>query len=95
MKVLPMGIIPAGSGNGMAASLLSPDPLSSAFTIIKGFQRPADVAVCIQNESVFLSFFFSFFLLNFCCFYFFYSSLTSHIKMKSRLDGFFLQLPGG
>lgn len=36
VKKIPLGIIPAGSGNGLAAFLGVLDPLDAAFAIVKG-----------------------------------------------------------
>ncbi|KAF3320967.1 sphingosine kinase 1-like isoform X1 [Carex littledalei] len=57
---VPLGIIPAGSGNGMAKSLLdsSGEPCSisnAVFSIIKGKKRALDVASVIQGETKFFS----------------------------------------
>ncbi|XP_042377771.1 sphingosine kinase 1-like [Zingiber officinale] len=52
---VPLGVIPAGTGNGMAKSLLdSADDLctvpNATFTIIRGHRRALDVATILQNE---------------------------------------------
>lgn len=46
---LPLGIIPAGSGNGIAASLGTPNAVSAALAIIKGHMRPVDILRTTQN----------------------------------------------
>jgi len=46
---IPLGIIPAGSGNGLAASLGVPNPLSSTFSIISGATHPVDVFSVLQD----------------------------------------------
>jgi len=40
---LTLGIIPGGSGNGLAASLGSPDPVASAWAIIRGQTHAMDL----------------------------------------------------
>lgn len=61
----PIGIIPAGTGNGLAKTLLEisgepDDPLSAAFLIAKGIAqekyRPLDIAKTIQNGQTYYSF---------------------------------------
>ncbi|XP_072988577.1 sphingosine kinase 2-like isoform X2 [Typha latifolia] len=57
---VPLGIIPAGTGNGMAKSLLdSIDSIYSvsnaAFSILRGHRRPLDVASVVQGETKFFS----------------------------------------
>lgn len=61
----PIGIIPAGTGNGLAKTLLEIsgepyDPLSAAFLIAKGIAqekyRPLDLAKTIQNGQIYYSF---------------------------------------
>ncbi|KAJ4760916.1 Sphingosine kinase 1 [Rhynchospora pubera] len=57
---VPLGIIPAGSGNGMAKSLLDsggePCSISNAvFSVIRGNKRTLDVASVVQGETKFFS----------------------------------------
>jgi len=57
----PIGVIPAGTGNGFAKTLLEiagepEDPVSAAFLIAKGKQRPLDIAIAQQNGNRFYSF---------------------------------------
>jgi len=47
----PLGIIPAGSGNGLAASIGAVEPLVAAFYIVKGKSRPLDLWSVIHNEN--------------------------------------------
>eukprot|EP01113_Clastostelium_recurvatum_P046939 TRINITY_DN8298_c0_g1_i2.p1 TRINITY_DN8298_c0_g1~~TRINITY_DN8298_c0_g1_i2.p1 ORF type:complete len:593 (-),score=67.33 TRINITY_DN8298_c0_g1_i2:36-1592(-) len=47
---IPIGIIPGGSGNGLAWSLRVSNPISAALAIIKGHSRPMDAAMVIQHE---------------------------------------------
>jgi diacylglycerol kinase family enzyme len=49
-KAVRLGVIPAGSGNGLAASLQSADPLTAAFHIAKGRSRPLDIIAVVQGE---------------------------------------------
>ena len=58
---LPLGIIPAGTGNGLSKTLLesageSYDPVNAAFTIVKGKQCSFDLARVKQNNAKFYSF---------------------------------------
>eukprot|EP00026_Physarum_polycephalum_P005330 Phypoly_transcript_05362.p1 GENE.Phypoly_transcript_05362~~Phypoly_transcript_05362.p1 ORF type:complete len:627 (+),score=83.49 Phypoly_transcript_05362:27-1883(+) len=46
---IPLGIIPAGSGNGLAAALGGATPTEAAFAVIKGPARPFDVLRTTQN----------------------------------------------
>ncbi|KAJ3670270.1 hypothetical protein LUZ60_010594 [Juncus effusus] len=57
---IPLGIIPAGTGNGMVKSLLhsSGDPYSisnAVFSIIRGHKRALDVTSVVQGETKFFS----------------------------------------
>jgi sphingosine kinase len=61
----PIGIIPGGTGNGLAKTLLEiagepDDPLSAAFLIAKGITqgkyRPLDIAKTTQNGQIYYSF---------------------------------------
>ncbi|CAL5062169.1 unnamed protein product [Urochloa decumbens] len=57
---VPLGIIPAGTGNGMAQSLLhaagEPFSISNAlFAIIRGHKRPLDVTSVVQGKTRFFS----------------------------------------
>lgn len=61
----PIGIIPAGTGNGLAKTLLEisgepEDPVSAAFLIVKsiaqGKYRPLDIAKIEQNGQIYYSF---------------------------------------
>ena len=57
----PIGVIPSGTGNGLAKTLLEiagepEDPVSAAFLIAKGKQRPLDIAITQQNERRYYSF---------------------------------------
>jgi len=45
-----LGIIPAGSGNGLAASLNAPNPLTSAYAIICGNSSTLDIFSVLQGE---------------------------------------------
>ena len=52
---IPLGVIPAGSGNGLAKSILeaareSYDPLHAAFVIAKGRQQSFDLAEVTQGD---------------------------------------------
>eukprot|EP01124_Arcella_intermedia_P035153 TRINITY_DN8883_c0_g1_i1.p1 TRINITY_DN8883_c0_g1~~TRINITY_DN8883_c0_g1_i1.p1 ORF type:complete len:505 (-),score=111.74 TRINITY_DN8883_c0_g1_i1:13-1527(-) len=47
---LPLGIVPAGSGNGLAASLLAPDVVTATYAIICGEWHPLDAYSVIQND---------------------------------------------
>jgi len=51
VKKIPFGIIPGGSGNGLAATLQCPNPLTAAFTICKGGKRQMDIAQTWQEDS--------------------------------------------
>ena len=58
---LPMGIIPAGTGNGLAKSLLelqkeAYDPFNAAFLIAKGKQQSLDLIKVKQNNREYYSF---------------------------------------
>ena len=58
---LPIGIIPAGTGNGLAKSLLelrgeTYDPLNAAFSIAKGKQQSLDLIKVKQNDKQYYSF---------------------------------------
>ena len=58
---LPLGIIPAGTGNGLAKSLLelrqeAYDPLNAAFLIAKGKQQKLDLIKVKQNNKQYYSF---------------------------------------
>ncbi|CAL9063504.1 sphingosine kinase 1 isoform X1 [Musa acuminata AAA Group] len=57
---LPLGVIPAGTGNGMVKSLLDPagDLCSipnATFAVIRGHKRSLDVAIVLQGEKKFFS----------------------------------------
>ena len=57
----PIGVIPAGTGNGLVKTLLEIagepyDPVSAAFLIAKGKQRPIDIAITQQNGQSYYSF---------------------------------------
>ncbi|KAG4948402.1 hypothetical protein JHK82_041585 [Glycine max] len=57
---MPLGVVPAGTGNGMAKSLLDSvgDPCEVAnavLAIIRGSKRPLDVATITQGETRFFS----------------------------------------
>ncbi|WPL19190.1 Diacylglycerol kinase [Thiorhodovibrio winogradskyi] len=57
----PIGVIPAGTGSGLAKTLLEIagepyDAVSAAFLIAKGKQRPLDLALVQQNEQSYYSF---------------------------------------
>jgi sphingosine kinase len=47
---IPLGIIPAGSGNGLARSLQAWNPFRAALAIIKGHQQPLDTWSVIANN---------------------------------------------
>ncbi|KAF7803540.1 sphingosine kinase 1-like isoform X1 [Senna tora] len=56
----PLGVIPAGTGNGMAKSLLDSvgnpcTPAHAVLSIIQGHKRPLDVATIRQGETTFFS----------------------------------------
>ena len=58
---LPLGIIPGGTGNGLAKSLLAVagetyDPLNAAFLIAKGKQQSLDLAAVQQKDRQYYSF---------------------------------------
>lgn len=46
----PLGIIPAGSGNGLATTLGIIHPTDAALCVVKGFTRPLDVFSVFQNN---------------------------------------------
>jgi sphingosine kinase len=50
-RQLPLGIIPGGSGNGLAATLGLLDPLTAAFALAKGHTRPLDLLSVRQKEA--------------------------------------------
>eukprot|EP00249_Psilotum_nudum_P025719 c30552_g1_i1 orf=600-2051(+) len=57
---MPLGVIPAGTGNGVAKSLLEAnnepcDPLSATFAIIRGYKHALDVATVVQGHTRFYS----------------------------------------
>ncbi|CAJ1961544.1 unnamed protein product [Sphenostylis stenocarpa] len=57
---IPLGVVPAGTGNGMAKSLLDSvgDPCAIAnavHAIIRGKKQPLDVATIVQGETRFFS----------------------------------------
>eukprot|EP01018_Ginkgo_biloba_P022428 Gb_00257 [translate_table: standard] len=57
---MPLGIIPAGTGNGMAKSLMdaadeSCNAANATFAVIKGHKRPLDVATVVQGQARFFS----------------------------------------
>ncbi|KAJ8497591.1 hypothetical protein OPV22_008143 [Ensete ventricosum] len=57
---VPLGVIPAGTGNGMVKSLLDPagDLCSipnATFAVIRGHKRSLDVAIVLQGEKKFFS----------------------------------------
>ncbi|KAL2343965.1 hypothetical protein Fmac_005250 [Flemingia macrophylla] len=57
---MPLGVVPAGTGNGMAKSLLDSvgDPCTvpnAVLAIIRGHKRPLDVATITQGETRFFS----------------------------------------
>ncbi|KAG0497116.1 hypothetical protein HPP92_001807 [Vanilla planifolia] len=57
---IPLGIIPAGTGNGMAKSLLDVagemySIQNATFAVIRGHKRPLDVATVLQGETRFFS----------------------------------------
>ncbi|XP_020220229.1 sphingosine kinase 1 isoform X1 [Cajanus cajan] len=57
---MPLGVVPAGTGNGMAKSLLDSigDPCDVAYAvlaIIRGHKQPLDVATITQGETRFFS----------------------------------------
>jgi sphingosine kinase len=58
---LPLGIIPGGTGNGLAKSVLTAsgetyDPVNAAFLIAKGKQQSFDLATVKQNNQKYYSF---------------------------------------
>ncbi|PUZ54473.1 hypothetical protein GQ55_5G134600 [Panicum hallii var. hallii] len=57
---MPMGVVPAGTGNGMAKSLLHAanetcSVLNAVFAIIKGHKQSLDVCTILQGEKKFFS----------------------------------------
>ncbi|XP_077243292.1 sphingosine kinase 1-like [Tasmannia lanceolata] len=57
---MPIGVVPAGTGNGMVKSLLDSvdDPCSASnaiFAVIRGHKRLLDVATVLQGETKFFS----------------------------------------
>mmetsp|Transcript_48057 Transcript_48057/g.134227 ORF Transcript_48057/g.134227 Transcript_48057/m.134227 type:complete len:321 (-) Transcript_48057:96-1058(-) len=61
LAALPLGHIPAGSGNGLAKSILSEagelyDPLAATFLVLKATPKPLDLSVVTTPESRDLSF---------------------------------------
>jgi len=48
---ITLGIIPAGSGNGLAASLNAPNPLTSIYGIISGRSTTMDIFTILQGDS--------------------------------------------
>jgi sphingosine kinase len=46
---VPLGIIPSGSGNGLAASISCYTPTQAAFAIVKGKSRPFDMFSILQE----------------------------------------------
>lgn len=53
---LPVGIVPCGSGNGLARSVDTPDVPSAMLSIIKGHARPFDIVAVTQGERRYYSF---------------------------------------
>lgn len=49
---IPLGIIPAGTGNNMAEHLKCKDPLEAARKIIAGHQQPLDVVQVTLNDRI-------------------------------------------
>eukprot|EP01122_Echinamoeba_exundans_P013157 TRINITY_DN5699_c0_g1_i1.p1 TRINITY_DN5699_c0_g1~~TRINITY_DN5699_c0_g1_i1.p1 ORF type:complete len:655 (-),score=120.60 TRINITY_DN5699_c0_g1_i1:588-2552(-) len=47
---IPLGIIPAGSGNALATSMGYPNPVSAALAIVRGRHRPVDLMAFFQQE---------------------------------------------
>ena len=48
---IPLGIIPAGSGNALAKGSVGVlDPLTSTFCVLKGMARPFDIGTILQGE---------------------------------------------
>ncbi|XP_010905064.1 sphingosine kinase 1 isoform X1 [Elaeis guineensis] len=57
---VPLGIIPAGSGNGMAKSLLDSvgdlySVCNATFAVIRGYKRSLDITTVLQGEMKFFS----------------------------------------
>jgi len=50
VRRIPLGIIPGGSGNGLAWSLGAVDAVTAAFFIIKGKTRPMDLFVVMRGD---------------------------------------------
>jgi len=50
IRALTLGIIPGGSGNGLAASLGALDPLIAGLNIIKGASSPLDIFSATQSD---------------------------------------------
>jgi len=48
---IPIGIIPAGSGNALATSIGATDPISATMIILKGHTRPLDLNVLYQKDT--------------------------------------------
>ena len=55
IRKIPIGIIPGGSGNGVAAHLNVLSPVNAAFAIIKNNTSPLDVFSVIQNNNRYYS----------------------------------------
>eukprot|EP00041_Stephanoeca_diplocostata_P029553 m.876159 g.876159 ORF g.876159 m.876159 type:complete len:775 (-) comp23579_c0_seq11:79-2403(-) len=51
-RTMPIGLVPAGSGNGMAMSVGTPCPVSAAWSIIKGGTRPIDCMSLRQGDKL-------------------------------------------
>jgi sphingosine kinase len=48
---IPLAVIPAGSGNGLAVSLMTPGPVSAVWNIIKGATRELDLSSVRQGST--------------------------------------------
>lgn len=50
IESITLGIIPGGSGNGLAGSIDVPDPETAAFSIISNHKRPLDIFEVVQDN---------------------------------------------
>eukprot|EP00043_Microstomoeca_roanoka_P004362 m.49181 g.49181 ORF g.49181 m.49181 type:complete len:493 (+) comp12454_c1_seq1:83-1561(+) len=48
---MPLGLIPAGSGNGLAQTIRTPNPTEAAFNVIKGNVAPLDL-IRLEQEGI-------------------------------------------
>ncbi|EGC37474.1 hypothetical protein DICPUDRAFT_76939 [Dictyostelium purpureum] len=50
-KKVPLALIPAGTGNGIACSIGLQDPMNAALAVIHGFTKPLDVCIVQQGDT--------------------------------------------